>query len=692
VVTAEKRAERLHDVPVPVTTVNTTSLAESDQTRLNDYYTQIPGLTVSSDGYQSSLSTIAIRGITTGGFGYPTVGSTLDDVPIGSATTYGGGVFAPDLDPSDLAHIEVLRGPQGTLYGANSMGGLLKYVTVDPSTAGFTGRLQLGGSGAHNGAQAGYNVRGAANIPLSDTIALRVSAFTRQEPGYIDNVLTSQSGLNESRTSGGRLAALWQPNADFSLKLSGIYQDARQYGFSFVDLEPGLADLQQRYARNTGQSTYQYQFYTATATANLNGISLVALTGFSLKNNFQTYDDSLYGGFYGAGNFNVTGAVATAKYRYSKFSQEIRLAAPIGAHFEWVLGAFYTYEDTKGLQVVYAADPSIGTYLGQLASFNFPTTFTEAAGFIDLTYHFTDQFDVQLGGRESGNRQAYQETDAGYYLGSADAVHVNPTFHSDDNSFTYLVTPRWKLSPDLMMYARLASGYRPGGPNTTLTAGIPPQFSPDKTRNYELGLKSDVLDHTLSFDLSLYYINWKNIQISLVGPGGAGYFANGSEAKSAGVELSMEARPMTGTHLAAWLAYDDAVLTQNLPTSSAVFGLSGDRLPNSSRFSGNVSLSQDFSLTDALAAHVGGSVSYVGAREGVFASIYGAGQRQIYPSYPKLDLLAGLKYDSWDINFFANNVTDKRGELAGGLGTGFDPHGFILIQPRTVGLSVVKTL
>src|SRR6185437_908958 len=148
---------------------------------LQDYYSQVPGLSLTPNEF-SGAPTIAIRGITSGDFTNPTVGITVDDVPFGPSTVNGGGYFAPDLDPSDLSRIEVLRGPQGTLYGASSMGGLLKYVTADPSTYAFGGRVQAGLSHIQDGSGVGYNVSAAVNIPLSDTLAVRASAFTREEP------------------------------------------------------------------------------------------------------------------------------------------------------------------------------------------------------------------------------------------------------------------------------------------------------------------------------------------------------------------------------------------------------------------------------------------------------------------------------------------------------------------------------
>ena len=130
----------------------------------------------------------------------------------------------PDFDPGDLQRIEVLRGPQGTLYGASSVGGLLNFVTVDPSPAGVSGRLEAGGNSVQNGSELGYTFRGSVNVPLSSDFAVRASAFTREDPGYIDDPVLDLKGVNEDRASGGHLAALWQPSETFSLKLSALYQ------------------------------------------------------------------------------------------------------------------------------------------------------------------------------------------------------------------------------------------------------------------------------------------------------------------------------------------------------------------------------------------------------------------------------------------------------------------------------------
>jgi outer membrane receptor protein involved in Fe transport len=253
------------------------------------------------------------------------------------------------------------------------------------------------------------------------------------------------------------------------------------------------------------------------------------------------------------------------------------------------------------------------------------------------------------------------------------------------------VTPQFKISTDLMVYARLASGYRPGGPNSAAAiVNLPKHFAPDKTQSYELGLKGNVLEHRLSFDASAYYIDWKNIQVFLVDPlSQNGYNSNGSRAKSQGLELSFDSQPLRGLNVAGWVAWNDAVLTEPFPLTSSAFGASGDRLPYSSRFSSNLSVEDEFPLYNTITGFAGASVSYVGSRLGVFGTP-AAPQRQTFPDYVQTDLRTGVKYDSWTVNLFLNNATNRRGVLTGGVGTTF-PYAFTYIQPRTIGLSASKS-
>jgi iron complex outermembrane receptor protein len=679
VVTAQKREEKLQDVPVPVTVISAETLIDRNQLRLQDYYSTVPGLSLSTGDRGEPF--LAVRGISTGyGGGNPTVGITIDDVPYGESTTLGGGSTAPDIDPSDLARVEVLRGPQGTLYGASSIGGLVKFVTVDPSTESLSGRVQAGLTSVENGADVGYNLHGAVNVPLGDTLAVRASGYFRREPGYIDDPGLGLRGVNRVDSDGGRLSALWRLSPDVSLKFSALIQDTKRRGSSDVDLQPGLGDLQQSALRGTGEYTRKTQAYSANLTAKLGGATLTAISGYT-DDSFSSVLDAtpVYGGL-AMTFFGVTGAQFPDHRGATKFTQEIRVLTPVGQRLEWLFGAFYTHESSPGQQTVLAADPATGAPVGVLLHATFPGTYEEYAAFTDLTFHVTNRFDVQIGGRESENKQTLTEAYTGAFFNAA-----APKADSSDHAFTYLVTPQFKVSPDLMVYARLASGYRAGGPNVLLPgSGVQPTFGPDRTQNYEVGVKGDVGDHALSFDASLYHIDWKDLQLLAV-QGGFGFFANGSRAKSQGLELSLVSRPVTGLTVAAWVAWDDAELTQDLPPTSQVVGLSGDRLPYSSRFSGNLSLDQQFRLTPGLTGFVGGSLRYAGGREGIFTA---TPQRENLPAYAQTDVRAGVKHDSWTLNLFANNVADRRGVLSAGV-----PFAYVVnyIQPRTVGLSVVKT-
>ncbi len=686
-VTAQKREERLQDVPVPVTTLSGDALVSSNQVRIEDYFSSVPGLSV-SPGDEHGAPQLAIRGITTGGFTTPTVGIVIDDVPFGGAgINYG--FEAPDIDPSDLARVEVLRGPQGTLYGDSSMGGLLKYVTIDPSTDELSGRLMAGTSTVQNGNQLGYNVRGSVNVPVTDEFALRASAFSRLDPGYIDNIVDGERAVNRGDAYGGRLATLWRPSEAVTLKLSALFQNSRVVGSPDITVGPGLGDLQQADIPGTGWRQDKIQAYSANLNAKFAGLDLTSITGYSINTISDSYDfQSPYYSSVAVSSFGVSGTPLPEDVKTSQFTQEIRLSGSIGARIDWLVGAFYDHVNSKLIETVLAANPTTGQIVGDLGSFlstDPPSLFSEYALFTDWTWRLTDQFDVQVGGRESQDRTSPPPTIVTGILGTAFCGSLPCVFPAGsvttDHSFTYLVTPRFKISQDLMVYARLASGYRPGGSNSQPTPL--PVYKPDSTENYEIGIKGNALQHMLSFDASVYYIKWKDIQIQLRDPlTNDVYLGNGAGAKSQGVELSIEARPVTGLTVSAWTAWDDAVLTE-----ATAYGAAGDRLPNSSRFSANLALRQEFPLTSTVTGFVSGSESYIGSRQGVFVS---APPRQNYPAYAKTDLQAGARCRSWTLTLFANNVMDRRGLLSGGIGS-LNSNDFYVIQPRTIGLSLSKT-
>ncbi len=294
---------------------------------------------------------------------------------------------------------------------------------------------------------------------------------------------------------------------------------------------------------------------------------------------------------------------------------------------------------------------------------------------------------MQLGARESENRQTYNESDFG--LAAAALFGTDPfTFPEQStkaNAFTYLVTPSFKVSPDLMVYVRLASGYRAGGNNGEATAfNLPLTFKPDRTQSYELGLKGSLLDRLLSFDTSLYYIDWKDVQLDQVDPlSGLGFFTNGGRARSEGLELALQSSPLKGLTLALTGAYSNAELREDLPLTAG-YGLSGDRLPFSPKFSGSFTADQEAPLTGRLSGFAGTTVAYTGSRFGSFVNPLSDSPADSGHSQRDAVLHNGRFADGCSrcrvaVSLFVDNVGDKRGFLnaqsrVGGSATPTNPY------------------
>ena len=683
VVTAQKRSELLQDVPIPMAVIDPNSLVESNQLRFQDYASSVPGLIVTPA--RSQYQTLSIRGISTGSLTNPTVGIVIDDVPYGSSTDLGGAAGLPDIDPSDLARIEVLRGPQGALYGASSMGGLIKFVTADPSSDAISGRVAANLEGVYGGAEPGYGVRGAVNLPVTDTIATRLSAFARQDAGYVDDPALHRNGVNEDHAEGGHFAGLWKPSADLSVKVSALVQETDSDGHA--DADPSLGGLRQDYIPGAGKNSLSVQSYSANINARLGSAELVSVTGYNVNAITDTvdYSSTFFGGPV-LSTYHVPGVMLTFNNRTKKLSQELRLTMPLGPYVDWLVGGFYTHERSTYFENLLAENPTSGKIVADGYYLSFPTTFAEYAGFSDLTWHVTSRFDVQVGARESHIEQSKTQTVLAPLFGGT-TPSFTPEADANANAFTYLLTPRFKISQDKMVYARVASGYRAGGTNPS---PIHPEYGPDKTENYELGFKGEFLEHTLSIDASIFRINWHGLQITLLDPQSFSYAENGNGAKSQGVEVSLQSRPNKMLTLSSWVSYADTELTSNLPPppASTAYGLAGDRLPLSAKISGSASADFHRTLWADNEAFAILTESYVGDRLGNFQS-NAVTPRDDLPGYAKMDLRVGFRSSSWMADVYANNLCDRRGALAGGdIAPVFAK---IYLQPRTVGVSVSKT-
>jgi outer membrane receptor protein involved in Fe transport len=702
VVTAQKREERLRDTPVPVTALNTASLTQNNEVHLTDYYIRVPGLNLTTNG-EGNSPTLSIRGLSSGDSN-PTVGVTIDGIPFGSTVFPGVSTSIPDLDPGDLARIEVLRGPQGTLYGASSLGGLINFVTVDPSSKSLSGRVEAGISGVQDGG-VGYDLRGSVNVPINDQLAVRVSGFNALNPGYVHDLLTGDHNSNETTSNGGRLAILWRPTDSLNVKLEAFYQQSHRHGSDEVD--PSLlGGLSVQALPGADVYTRVDQEYAAVINYSVGKIELTSNTGYGVdraNSNFDASESGFLSGFAfnglgavpGYSGYGVTG-VEDPTYRTSKkVSQEFRVLAPLGDRIKWLTGVFYTHENNNQTVNLEAVNGATGTFAGVLENYTQPSTYDEYAIFTNVTVQVTDNFDLQLGGRLSENRQSFSNLKTGPFaaLIYGASPSILNSVSGNGEAGTYSFTPRLKISPDAMIYGRISTGYRPGGINYQCThvtglenSIIPCNYSADTTQNYEVGAKGVLFAGTLTYDASLYYINWNNIQLTLEtdGPQFIQYVNNAGAARSDGLELSLDDRPAQGLDISGWFAYNDAVLTKNLPATSTVNGMKGDQLPYGSKFSGNIDVQQEFPLGDALKGFAGISASYIGDRKGVFTS---APERSIFPAYTRVDLRTGVKTHDIIVNLFVTNVGDTRGILRSGLDSTL-PNLDTYIRPRSYGISV----
>jgi len=708
VVTAQKRQERLLDVPVSITAVTSETLVEQNLVRISDYFSRIPGLQYAGN----RVTNLSLRGVASGGTTNPTVSIVIDDVQFGSST-FQGQQPIPDFDPATLARIEVLRGPQGTLYGASSLGGIIKYVTTQPDLQEFSGRVEMGAN-VPKGGDLGWSGRGSLNVPLiEDRVALSVSGYYRDDPRWIDNVRTTAATLprdnaNTVKTWGGRASLLVKPIDDLTIVASALRQrQDTAYGTTervcpecSVPATPTnftsvFGDYANSLAPASGES--KYSLYTVRGELDLDAVKVTSISAWgeseSVANSDVTTTFPYLLPIYAPGG-NVIIANGDSS---TKFSQELRLSGENKA-FDWMVGGFYTKEHAAIAQELAVYDNS-GAFVLVPFSSSGPSSYQEKAAFGAVTVHLSDKFDVQFGGRYAQNRQTYfsqavVDSRAAAVLG---LTRQNPVRKSKEDAFTWLVSPSYHINDDLMVYGRIATGYRPGGPNTSVAPVE--TYKSDSVTNYELGLKGYIFDRLLSIDVSAFQIDWDDIQLQNTAvPSNFTYFTNASKARSRGIEAAMTVKPWEGFVLDANATVLDAKLVRDIPGvagATVLNGKAGDRLPYSARFTANLSVQQDFRLSDETTVFLGGNLSYVGQRYSEFTSTSAGALRPriSMPSYSVVDLRFGASFDKAgvQINAYVRNLFDERGVITATNRNGVVVPNAVFLQPTTYGFTVAKS-
>jgi len=655
IVTAEKRSEDIQEVPMSISVIGEEDLEKLHATQLTDFAGYLPGFIV-QDGGAPGQAILSLRGIAPISAG-STVATYIDETPLGSSSNYGAGsTIILDLLPYDFQSFEVLRGPQGTLYGATSLGGLVRYTTKAPDTEHTSGRFGADVSSVSGAGDLGFGARGAFNLALSPgTLALSASAAHQDTPGFIDNVRTGKKDQNDTTQDAGRVALRWTPNQDLAVTLQALTQRSDSDSSSYVALDATTHDPIYGSLKNDNYVPEPFRrdvdFYTATVNWDLGWGDFVSATSYSETESRVSTDASLIYGvlfpLFGAPNPGIS--LFTNDLMLYKTSQEFRVASKPDDRFEWLAGVFWTRENSAQDQLASAQEfsgaPIVG--LDPLAFAGLPSTYEEYAGFGDVTWKFSPSFDITAGVRWAHNSQDFAQISGGAILPNT----VTPG-SSSESVFTYSFSPRFHFGNDSMAYIRIASGYQPGGPNVVLP-DVPPSVDASKLTNYELGLKTTLDDNRWLIDAALFDIEWKNIQVS-ASNGVASYLANGGKARSKGLEFQTLYSPVAGLRLGVNAAYTDAELSDDVPS---IGGLSGDRLPGIPEWSASAIADYSFPVASGWTGRVGGGLRYVGSRKTDLESNPNALELK---SYEVLDLNADFSNDRWTIRIYVKNATDKR--------------------------------
>ncbi|WP_160296828.1 TonB-dependent receptor [Sphingomonas sp. ERG5] len=705
IVTANKRAESILNVAGAINAFRGDDLLKNGNTSLADLAGQTPGLQFNA-GYGTGSP--VIRGINTGADFGQSVGITVDGAPVGPSSSFQtGGASSLDLDPIDLERVEILKGPQGTVYGANTLAGLISYSLREPDLQKPNAIARMGLSGTEGGGTS-HSERAALSIPIiEDQLAVRLSGFHDRRAGFIDNGLTNVADQNRWRNYGVQGSVLFKPVDRLRLFIAGIYQRQNQYVQDQVvyaaNRTPRDGDLVNNdyLVPNTNRKT---RFAVGKIDYDLDFANLTSVTSYQHLNvNYAFPQETgalntifvnilpLLGGV----TIPAPGLLSNDTLNdFRKFTQEVRLTSTGSGPVSWLVGGYYTHERSEQRQSVNARTTSGALVPGINPALlvTIPTTLTEYSGFGNVTYAFSDAFDItgglRIGRIEQANRTLLSGSNFAAYkmlfvvsgLGSGPPADTGPQKGAKTVA-TYLATARYHFSRDGMIFARFATGFRPGGPNFPVP-GFDPVYNPDQTYNYELGLKTKFWGGRGSFDVTGYYLEWKNF-LAFASAGGLNGFANAGDARVYGFEAGATLRPVDGLSLSGTLAFSDSKITRI--TSPAGIAKVGDTLPNNPRWSGSLSTEYRAPVESRWQAVVRGSARFAGARNSSPQSSV-AFPNYVLPGYALFDAHAGLESAHVDIDLFVRNLTDKRAQLAAYTQLGVNQ--ITVQQPRTIGVAV----
>ncbi|MCD9027761.1 TonB-dependent receptor [Luteimonas sp. BDR2-5] len=697
VVTAGKRNESVREIAGSVSAVTGQQLEDLGAQSLADYIQRTPGVVFNS--YQPGVSHVVMRGIATSSGnvqGQTTTGYFLNEVPL---TEPGWTIVVPDIDAFDINRVEVLRGPQGTLFGSASMGGAINTIANVADPGGFDAAAELTASQTRN-ADVGFGAKAMVNVPIAeDVLAVRAVAQYRDDPGYLDNVGLGRAGSNDSSTAGGRLSVTLTPSEATTLRWLSLWQDTDADDNSYRIA--GLGEFERSTAIPEFTDT-KVAVHSLRLDQDLGFATLTALLAQQDKQQDWQFDYTPIRGAYNADLdldldaplYIASGGESTGR------SLELRLASSGEQRLEWLVGGM-VFQTDKDLYEAIGAEGAAGAFdrsslfgpgSGAVIApdgeiFNAFYTHldgSELALFGEGAFHFNDAWTLTLGGRFFRTRVESSTTQVGFSTYPGDPVVTRA--RTDEDGFNPKASLTWTPSQDLMLYALVSEGFRFGEPNTSGLSAypIPSGSRSDSLVNYELGARSSFADGRLLVDATLFYVDWRDIQLRLQTPDFYNYASNGGSAYSRGVELATTWRPFTGFDWQFAATWQQARLDEDLDILWAGTAPAGTQLPGSADWTvSNVlgyRFDARFSPTLTLAHQ------YVGSGISDLNSAVPGAVRNVQGNYNVVDLRYRMSFGNTDLTLFGSNLGDTRGitrsvSEVNGIGQG-------LVRPRTFGVTV----
>ncbi|MGF7149099.1 outer membrane receptor protein involved in Fe transport [Sphingomonas zeicaulis] len=699
IVTATKREESIRQTPLAMSAVTGEDLAAANANSLSDYIVRLPGVVFND--YQPGISEVVIRGIAATTYheqGQTTVGYYLNDIPL---VEPGFPIGIPDVDTFDIERVEVLRGPQGTLFGSSTLGGLVNYIvkTADPTKFDAAAQGLVGYTKNADG-EVNYAAKAMINVPIiADKLAVRVMALQRVDAGYLDNPGTGIDGANDFRTRGLRGSVVFTPAEGSKITYISTYQETKLDDQTYLDLD-------NPYIRNTPRAEPQetdFWLNSLRVDQDLGFATLTALGSIVEKNNTTIFS---YPYAY------VTGVTTGDEAAYSLGdahanikSAEARLASNDTGIFRWLIGTSYMRAKKTSYDQIFQAgaadfidaNPGLfGGYTGaqltpgdRLYGYLSDTVNEDFGIFGELAVRPVDEFEISFGGRYFWNSYKgavlNQAGALGGYPGGYTPTDSGGTVSESEDGFTPKVTITARPTDTLMAYMTYSRGYRVGGinPNAGLLPTIPAAYDSDTVDNYEAGVKFSLFENRMYVDATVFTIDWKDIQARLFGPAPSfySYVSNAGSANVSGVEFSTTVEPLPYLSVSTNLTYQDAQLTDFLPDTFAVGGgyASGTRLPGTSKWSIANNVKLDL-------ADVSGKPTIEIAHRYLSSAPVAFGNDATRGNFNIFDLRASVTLmEKFRILAFANNIFDEYGILNAPFTSQVTPAGSI-VRPRTIGL------